>query len=56
MVNPFTNQHDALISYNEGGTGSLWVRGTRIGTMTTSGNTVYTTNLTGNYPNALNPI
>lgn len=53
VVNPFTNTSDALISYNEGGTGSLWVRGTRLGgTMTTSGNTVYTTNLTGNYPDA----
>ncbi|MCA1965497.1 MAG: T9SS type A sorting domain-containing protein, partial [Flavobacterium sp.] len=53
VVNPFTNATDALISYNEGGSGSQWVRGTRLGgTMTTSGNTVYTTNLIGNYPDA----
>lgn len=53
VVNPFTNASDALISYNEGSSGSLWVRGIRTGgTMTTSGNTVYTTNLTGNYPDA----
>jgi hypothetical protein len=51
VVNPFTNTTDALISYNEGGSGSQWVRGVRsTGTMTTAGNTVYTTNLTGNYP------
>lgn len=51
VVNPFTNTTDALISYNEGGSGSQWVRGVRsTGTMNTAGNTVYTTNLTGNYP------
>ena len=51
QVNPFTNPSDALISYNESGTNG-WVRGIRAsGTMTTSGNTVYTTNLTGNYSN-----
>lgn len=51
VVNTFTNTADALISYNEGTTGSQWVRGVRTsGTMTTSGNTVYTTNLSGNYP------
>ena len=51
VVNPFTNTTDALISYNESGSGSQWVRGIRItGLMATSGNTVYTSNLTGNYP------
>jgi bacillolysin len=49
-VNPFTNQSDALITYNEDDSFSLWIRGVRgFGPMTSSGNTVYTTNLTGNY-------
>ncbi|MFD2908695.1 T9SS type A sorting domain-containing protein [Flavobacterium ardleyense] len=49
LANPFTNPSDALISYNDSGTKG-WVRGVRsTGAMTTSGNTVYTTNLTGNY-------
>ena len=51
VVNPFTNTTDALISYNEGSSGSQWVRGVRsTGTMSSAGNTVYTTNVTGNYP------
>ncbi|WP_297868648.1 T9SS type A sorting domain-containing protein [uncultured Flavobacterium sp.] len=51
IINPFTNTSDALISYNEGGTTSQWVRGIRTGgTMDSAGNTVYTTNLLGNYP------
>lgn len=51
IVNPFTNTTDALISYNEGGSGSQWTRGVRAsGVMATGGNTVYTTNLSGNYP------
>ncbi len=51
IINPFTNTSDALISYNEGGTTSQWVRGIRTGgTMDSAGNTVYTTNLIGNYP------
>lgn len=49
-VNPFTNQSDALITYNQDDNSSLWIRGIRaFGPMTSSGNTVYTTNLTGNY-------
>ena len=54
VVNPFTNTTDALISYNEGSSGSQWVRGTSTrglgGSMGTGGNTVYATNLIGNYP------
>lgn len=51
VVNPFTTPANALISYNEGGSGSQWQRGIRgPGAMTSSGNTVYTTNITGNYP------
>ncbi|WP_396141237.1 T9SS type A sorting domain-containing protein [Flavobacterium sp.] len=50
VVNPFTNASDALIAYNEGTSGSHWQRGTRTDALTSSGNTVYTTNLTGNYP------
>ena len=52
VVNPFTNATDALISYNEGSlSASQWVRGVRSGgSMDSAGNTVYTTNLSGNYP------
>ena len=50
VVNPFTNPSDALIVYNEGTSGAQWQRGTRTGGLTSSGNTVYATNLTGNYP------
>jgi len=50
-VNPFTNATDELISYIEGTTGAQWVRGTRAGgAMATGPNPVYTTNLSGNYP------
>ena len=53
VVNPFTAASDALITYNEGSNSSLWVIGLRSGVMSTGfGNTVYTTNLTGNYPDA----
>lgn len=50
VVNPFTNASDELIVYNEGTSGAQWQRGTRTGGLTSSGNSVYTTNLTGNYP------
>lgn len=51
-VNPFTNNTDALISYNLSESTSTWVRGIRnTGTLSSAGNTVYTTNLTGNYAN-----
>jgi hypothetical protein len=54
QVNPFTTTSNALISYNEGGQGSQWVRGIRTsGIMSSAGNTVYTTNLTGNYPDMI---
>ena len=52
VVNPFTTPSNALISYNDGGSGSQWQRGIRTtGAMSSAGNTVYTTNVTGNYPN-----
>lgn len=51
VVNPFTNTSDALISYNEGTSGSQWQRGIRAsGILATGSNTVYASNLTGNYP------
>jgi hypothetical protein len=54
QVNPFTTTTTELISYNEGGQVSQWVRGIRTaGIMSSSGNTVYTTNLTGNYPDMI---
>ena len=52
VTNTFTNSSDELISYNEGVTGSQWVRGVKTGGAMSSGtNTIYTTNLSGNYPN-----
>ncbi|WP_339887345.1 T9SS type A sorting domain-containing protein [uncultured Flavobacterium sp.] len=54
QTNAFTNTSDELITYNEGSAGSQWVTGTRgFGPMSSGGNTVYTTNLTGNYPDAV---
>lgn len=54
QVNPFTTSSNELISYNEGGLGSQWVRGIRTsGILSSSGNTVYTTNLTANYPDMI---
>lgn len=52
VTNPFTNTSDALIAYNDEGT-IKWFRGVRgLGAMTSSGNTVYLMNTTGNYPDA----
>ncbi len=52
VVNPFTNSSDELITYDFSGTTSTWVRGIRSsGNLSSNGNTVYTTNLTGNYSN-----
>ncbi len=52
IVNTFTNPGDALLSYNDNSTDSQWVRGTRNNGngLDSPTNTVYTTNLTGNYP------
>lgn len=52
VVNPFDSTTDELLSYNEGSTSSQWVRGIKLGGAMTSGagNNVYTTNLSGNYP------
>ena len=54
VVNEFTDISDELISYNEGETGSLWTRGIHtdnpMNDMDSNGNMVYTTNLSGNYP------
>ena len=51
VANPFTNATDALISYKEGASGVQWVRTVRTDGLTSSGNTVYSTNSNGNYPN-----
>lgn len=52
VVNPFTNATDELLTYNEGSTTSQWVRGIKSSGVMSGGfgNTIYTTNLTGNYP------
>ena len=53
QINTFTTTTDELIAYNEAGSGEKWVRGTRTDILTSSGNTVYTTNLSGSYSNNL---
>lgn len=52
VTNGFSTVSDELISYNEGALNqSQWIRGTRSGdALATGGNMVYTTNLSGNYP------
>ncbi|WP_130734750.1 T9SS type A sorting domain-containing protein [Flavobacterium sp. J27] len=51
LVNTFSSNSDELISYNEGTTGSQWVRTVRTGgLMDSAGNSVYSTNTSGNYP------
>ena len=52
VANPFTNPSDEIITHGNGCSGNQWFRGIRgFGALTSSGNTVYTTNLTGNYAN-----
>ncbi|NJM78922.1 MAG: T9SS type A sorting domain-containing protein [Flavobacterium sp.] len=53
VINTFTNTSDELLSYNEGNSSSQWQRGIRAdgSNMDSAGDTVYTTNLSGNYPN-----
>ncbi|NHN25671.1 T9SS type A sorting domain-containing protein [Flavobacterium jejuense] len=54
VINEFTSTSDELISYNDGEIGSLWTRGIHTDSptndMDSNGNTVYTTNTSGNYP------
>ncbi|VXB78121.1 Glycosyl hydrolase [Flavobacterium sp. 9AF] len=52
IVNTFSSTTDELISFNEGSAGSQWVRTVRTGgLMDSAGNSVYSTNLSNNYPN-----
>ena len=55
-VNTFENTSDALISYDDSGTTSLWERGFASGSILSSsvsgGSKVYGTNLSGDYPDA----
>jgi hypothetical protein len=54
ITNTFTNTSDSLLTFTEGKTTSQWVRGVNNnGVMSSGGNTVYTTNLTGDYPNLI---
>lgn len=54
LINTFSSSSDELIAYNEGDANSLWVRGIHTDSptnaMDSNGNTVYATNLSGNYP------
>lgn len=51
LVNTFEVSTEELLTYNEGSTTSQWVRGSKTGILSSGvGNSVYTTNLTGNYP------
>ncbi|VXB78190.1 conserved exported hypothetical protein [Flavobacterium sp. 9AF] len=53
-INSFSNSSDELISYIEGDSGFLWKRGMHtdniLNDMDSNGNSVYTTNFSGNYP------
>ncbi len=52
-INTFETADDALVTYNEGTTGSVWERGQPTGTVlnqASSGTQVYATNLDGNHP------
>lgn len=51
-VNSFTDAADALLTYSDSGITPEWIRGIRTtGALAEVGNTVYTTNETGNYDN-----
>ncbi|GEC79365.1 T9SS type A sorting domain-containing protein [Flavobacterium aquatile] len=51
VTNTFETATDELIEYNESSTTGIWTRGVRTGGALASGlNNVYSTNLTGNYP------
>ncbi len=52
VVNTFENPENVLLSVNEGGSGAgLWKKGIRTGdALATPSNNVYTTSLSGNYP------
>jgi photosystem II stability/assembly factor-like uncharacterized protein len=52
IVNTFEDINTSnLLTYNDGGTSSLWKKGARTGdALATGANKVYTTGLTGNYP------
>jgi hypothetical protein len=51
VTNTFENVTDELLDYNAGSTTGLWTRGVRTGGLLATGtNKVYTTSLSGNYP------
>ena len=53
VVNTFESAASSLLTYTDGLTTSQWQRGIRVGSVLATGtNNVYTTNFTGNYPNA----
>nr|WP_294933624.1 T9SS type A sorting domain-containing protein [uncultured Flavobacterium sp.] len=53
-VNTFEASGSELLTYNDGAAVSQWQRGTRTGgLMATGTNNVYTTNLSGNYPDMI---
>jgi hypothetical protein len=53
LVNTFESAATSLLTYTDGLTTSQWQRGVRVGSALATGtNNVYTTNFTGNYPNA----
>ena len=53
VINTFENNNSSnLLTYNDGATNSLWTKGIRTNdALATATNNVYTTSLTGNYPN-----
>ena len=58
-INSFDTESESLITYNDGNSGAVWQRGVPTGTKlntTTSGTSVYGTNLSGDHPNSTKAI
>ncbi|WP_235843197.1 thrombospondin type 3 repeat-containing protein [Maribacter hydrothermalis] len=58
-INSFETESESLITYNDGNSGTVWQRGVPTGTKlntTTSGTSVYGTNLSGDHPNSTKAI
>lgn len=58
-MNTFDNTEDALVTYNDASSNSLWEKGTPSGTLlnsASSGSEAYATNLNGEHPTIQKPF